>query len=201
MPALTYLVIALIVGALGWWIVRTTYTTFGWSIRVDAAVALDEVETKSPPFTLELRGRLPTKVYLNDSFTIRWRGDATPAEGNVTIEVPRNADIQMELFAANFDIDGDKRQQKHIPECGGNISFNWSAAPKSSGIQEIAFLVSRLGKGGKPYEITTKLHRVKVVQFLGLTAPQIKILSGFLVAVAMLTGIGTELKELGLSIW
>ena len=200
MSALIFFVIVLMVAVLAWWIVRTTYTSTSWSVRVDAAVTLDGTEIKGPPITLDLRGRLPTKMYLSDSSTIRLEGDAT-TEGNSIVSVPRNVDVQIELLAANFDVDGDRRQQKHIPECGGNISFNWSVAPKRSGFQEIALSASWLDEGGKAYEIATKLYRIKIVQFLGLTAPQIKFFSGLLAAVAMLTGIATALKELGLLNW
>jgi hypothetical protein len=165
-----------LITAFAWWMGRTVYTRMPWNVRFDTAPALDEATLIGSPITLRLMGELPRKMYINDSGTITLQGSAI-RQPDVDFDLPRGVEVQIELLAAAFSVDGDKRQQKHIPEVGSNVSFRWGIAPQKSGMQELALVASRLGDNGRVYEIGVKMHKVKVTEFAGLTAGQLRLFS------------------------
>jgi hypothetical protein len=161
-----------------WWrFLRVVNIQIPWHIPSGAASVLDEARSKRLPVDLYLTVDLPEKLYLEDSCIVVLEGDASAQTNDVVVlPLPTGVDVQIELKAAAFDVDGARSQRKYIPQLGGSVSFRWSITPKKSGIHVIILEASWIDEDGVAHEIGVIRHRIRVLEFLGRTARQLRLI-------------------------
>lgn len=183
---ITILVISIILIGLsiaGWWFHTSRHGALKWSFRLDAAITLDESDVTGPPITLKFSGKVPQRIYIQNStdlvLSARPTFETDKTNELVMIgELPGRATVQpettieVELVAAAFDIGGEPKQQQRITKEASSVSFGWVISPRKAGRQKLMLVARWLNEHKKPYDIDSRTFEVEVTQLFGLTISQ-----------------------------
>nr|MSP14923.1 hypothetical protein [Chloroflexota bacterium] len=154
--------------------------------------------------------RFPTRMYEGDSNLLILRLGYQPGQPLLLVDEQGNRQplnikiepdfqpkfLEIELLAAGFQVEGDKRQKREL--ISNTLTYQWNISSPKSGNYEIGLVYRAEDGAGRERELGVTAHKVSVAKFAGLTGHQVALLSGIFGAITALLSLMEILKKLGI---
>lgn len=104
--------------------------------------------------------------------------------------------LEVELLAAGFNIEGNKKQNKPLYR-DRPTDYHWNINPLASGNFEIGFVFRAEVTSGQMEEVAWFTHRITVMKYDDLTKGQVQFLAAVSGAIAFVLGIAEFFNRIG----
>jgi hypothetical protein len=184
-----YSPIAVLEMALGWEALPTTVRYVGSS-----QIPLKVYQGNSHNITLNLYPS--TRQFLDNNISVKAQRQGDRVNLTLTTSSKENEFLEIEIIAAGFSVDGDKKQKQLLT--ADSLKYQWNCFFEKSGTHAFAFVFRVVNTSNVSLQIGRVEQTIKVAQIDHLTQRQVWILA---TSAGILSGILTLaeiLKNLGL---